>query len=1045
MALFQNISLVLLVWVLINPAEPHELSAASVKPKITREVPGVETKIKQVPGESVPTIPLWKIHWERARQSVLLKKYPEAVADFQKALVLKPNLDEARLELAQVLVTLERWGEAIIELEALAEHQPLNQKVQKDLADLLSQKKEYRRAIERYQWLLQKDPDNLPIRLSLASNYYQINEMEKALIEWRQILIRDPQHVEARTHLAEVLGATRRLDESIILLEGLVKQFPKQTSLKKKLVQNLISAKRNNEALPYLQDLNRQDPGDSEIQLWLAQVLSAGKQYDQSLTYLDAYLQKKPDQSSALLEKARALFFTGNYSQALEIYEKLRKTEPNDVELQREIAEAYFTFGKNKEAMAEYENLAKQFPNEYQLHEKIGELYLQNKNYSQAIPPFQKVLSLEPENTYAQLNLARSYNFSGEKEKALPLYHSFLSKRNDRKIQVELADLLFDLQKFPEAFSIFRQILIEQPGLWEVRFKLATGLYRQKEFELAARQLETLIQTRPDHPGIWILAGYNALDQGDYPQAQKAFQKVLTLGEDQGNTLLRLGEISRLRGRPWKGINYLDWALTIKPGDQEILIEKVMALTDGGGWSQARKILDPMVQSNPSSFRVQRAWAWLLAVLNRRDEAEAVWEKLEKSFPSEQDVIFKDRADFYLRKKKLELSLTSLKTSQLKNPTNLEVQRRIGRLLLQMGRWEEAETFYQDLENKKILMSEVYQAQGLLLIRNGNYDSAKEKLWKAAIKAPDSVIVRFWLWRVFNREDMGVGELNKIEEILLKFARSQEGGLLEMAEGYLEIGDRKKAYACYLELIENGEEDDDILWSAARLPDSLPIGGKMALLQEILEDLQKRFPRNQMITRLLIDLYSREKEYGLAVKAIDGLLNVEDPLDPILMLTKARLLERWNKHSDSQNTYQKLLDPLVDSLFRGKVNELMLKQGTVKDSFLKEITGTEKTSFVNKFYEETKRKVEFLPLEPEMQNKLKILIDDFKARALIQKKVFLEKEGKNFVWKGQFILARPLLEELKDIDPDNEEVPPDLYRSYRDSESETRNPGLFNF
>ena len=171
MAFFQTLLLVLLVWVLSFPVGQGELSAASNNPKAktTREVPGVETKIKQVPGESPSSIPLWKIHWEKARQSVLLKKYPEAVLDFQNALALKPNLDEARLELAQVLVTQERWGEAVTELEAVAEHQPLNQKVQKDLADLLSRKKEFRRAIERYQWLLQRDPDNLsdPFILSL--------------------------------------------------------------------------------------------------------------------------------------------------------------------------------------------------------------------------------------------------------------------------------------------------------------------------------------------------------------------------------------------------------------------------------------------------------------------------------------------------------------------------------------------------------------------------------------------------------------------------------------------------------------------------------------------------------------------------------------------------------------------------------------------------------------------------------------------------------------------------------------------------------------
>jgi tetratricopeptide (TPR) repeat protein len=1036
MAFFQTLLLVLLVWVMTFSAGEGKLSAASNPPKAktTREVPGVETKIKQVPGDGTISTPLWKVHWEKARQSVLLKKYPEAVLDFQRALALKPNLDEARIELAQVLVTLERWGEAVIELDAVAEHQPLNQKVQKDLADLLSRKKEFRRAIERYQWLLQKDPDNLQVRLSLASDYYQINESEKALIEWRQVLIRDPQNVEARTHLAEVLGATRRLDESIIILEGLVKQFPKQSGLKKKLAQVLITAQRNKEALPYLQELNRQEPGEPEIQLMLAQVLSAGKQYDQSLTYLDAYLKKKPDQSGALIEKARALFFTGDYPQALEIYERLRKGEPNNVDLQRETAEAYFSSGKIKEALSEYENLVKQFPNEYQLHEKIGELYLQNKNYSQAVSPFQKALSIEPENSAVQLNLARAYNFSGEKEKALPFYRALLLKRFDWKIQVEMADVLFDIQQFSEAFSIFQQILKEHPEQWEVRFKLAAGLYRQKDFDLAARQLETLIQMRPDNAAVWILTGYTALDQGDYPQAHKAFQKVLTLGEDQGNSLLRLGEISRLQGRPWKGISYLDWALTIKPGDQEILIEKAMALIDGGGWSLARKILEPLIQNNPNSFRAQRAWAWLMAALDRRDECEAGWEKLEKNFPLEQDLIFKDRADFYLRKKKPGLALTALKAAQIKNPKNLEIQKKIGRLLIQIGQWEEVEIFYQNLENKNNLLNEVYLARALLLIRQGKNDSAREYLWKAVIKAPDSVRIRFWLWRTFKPGDMDTGALKKIEEVLMEYARSQEGGILELAECYQEIGDWKKAYASYLELIEKGEEDDDVLLSAARISDSPPITQKAYALQEMLEDLQKRFLRNQMITRLLIEYYTREKEYGPALKAIDGLLKVEDPLDPVLTIHKARLLDRWNKHSDSQAAYRKLLDPLVDLLFREKVNELILKQDNIDPSFLKEITGTEKTAFVNKFYEEAKRKLEFLPLEPNLKNKLRTIVDDFKVRALIQKKVFLEKEGKDRLWRGQFSQARPLMEELKDTDPDNEEVGPDLYKSYRNQD-----------
>lgn len=1030
MAWFPKISLTLLVWVLLLAVGLWDASGALNKKTNPKEVPGVETKIKQVPGEGALTVPLWKLQWEKARQGVLQKKYSEAIQNFRQALTLKPNLDEARLELVQVLITQERWTEAISELETVAEHHPLNQKVQKDLADLLTQKKEYRRAIERYQWLLQRDPDNLSIRLSLASDYYQINEWEKALIEWRQVHIRDPQNVEARTHLAEVLGATRRLDESIFLLEGLVKQFPKNLGLKKKLAQSLVSAHRNKEALPYLQDLIRQDPTEPDIQLLLAQVLSAGKHYDQSLIYLDTYLKKKPDNSSALLEKARALFNSGSYSQAIEIYERLKKSAPENSDLLREIAEAYFSSGKNKEALAEFEHLVKLFPDEYPLFEKIGELHLQNKNFSQAVSPFQKALAIEPENLSAQMNLARAYNFSGQKDKALSLYRSILSKRDDLSLQIEMADLLFEIQQFPEAFKIYQKLLEKQPDLWEVRLKLATGLYRQKEFGLAAQQLEVLVQLRPDQASIWALAGYNALDQGDYVQAQKAFQKVLILGEDRGNILLRLGEVWRLLGRPWKATSYLDWALTLKPGDQEISIEKAMALIDGGGLAQARKILEPLAEGNSKSFKVQRPWVRLLAALDRREEAEAGWEELEKLSSLEQDLVFQDRADFYNRKNKWDLALTALEAAHSKNTNQLEIQRKIGRLLLQMGQWKKAENYYQNLEKRKILLDEVYLGQALLFIRQEKYESARERLWQAIMKAPDSVRIRFWLWWLYDRDKSWSGEANKIKQTLLEYSRNQEGGLLELADCYRDIRDWKKAASIYQELIEKGE-DDDVLLSINGLSLFLQAEEKADKLQEMLEDQQKRFPRNQKIARLLIEIYVQQKEYALAVKAIDGLLRLEDPLDPVLIIKKARIMERWNKHWESQALYQKLLDPSVDMLFRVKVTEIISLQDPLVASLFIETSKSSRGSSLNKLFEGTQEKIDSFSLESKLKEKLKTIIEGLKTKALIQKKVYLEKEGKDYLWRNQFMQARSFLEELKAIDPDNEEVHQDSDRSYR--------------
>jgi len=991
----------------------------------------VETKVKQVPSNGESSVPLWKIHWERARQSVLAQKYGEAVQEFRQALALKPNLDEARLELAQLFISQEKWTEAAKELEVVVENQPQNGKIKKDLADLLTKQKEYRRANELYQWLLQRDPDNVPLRLALANNLSQLNEWERAMIEWRQVLLRDPQQVEARVHLAEALAATRRLDEATMIFEGLVKQFPKQVTFKKKLAQTLIAAQKNKEALPYLQELIRQDPNDSDVQLLLARVLAAGKQYERSLAYLEDYLKKKPDQSAALLEKARALFYTGEYARSLEIYERLLKNDLDNISLKRETADVYYASGKIPQALAAYEALIKKFPEDSQLYEKTGELYLKSKDYPKAVASFEVAMKLDPENPFIPLNLARAYQGNGEKQKALALYRSILRTRPDRQTQVEMAELLFELSQYDEALAVFREILKEQPRFWEVRFKLAQGLYRQRDYEGAAAELEILVKERPEDPSIRILSGYTALAQGDYPRAQEAFQKVLASGEDMANTLLRLGELSRLSGRPWQGIAYLDWALTIRPDDPDLLTEKAMALTDGGAYAQARKILEALLHRQGRAFKVRRAWVRLLAALDRRDEAQAGWKRLENAFPAEQYLIFQDRAEYYLAWKKPDRALTALLAACLRNPGHREIQKNLGRLLLRLKNWAEAERHYREMDSRRMLKDEVCRAQALFEERQGRYESAREWLWKALLARPESLGLRFDLLRLLRRLEKDGEALKKIEETLKDFARSQKGGLLTLAGLYEEAGETAAAYALYEEIIKYADDEDDLVQAALRLPQVFPPKGKSSILRQYLEDLHKRFPRNQKIARTLADYYVREKEYDEALKILDGLLQVEDPRDPVLTVKKARVLERWNKHWDSQAAYQRLLEPPVDEGFKRELEKILSDKGGEQAAWLKEMERQKKPRRINALYEAVHERLLLSDLEPGLKEKISVLLQDLEDKAAVQRKVFLEKEGKDHLWRSQFLQARPLLEELKDVDPDNEEVDQDIYRSYR--------------
>jgi tetratricopeptide (TPR) repeat protein len=853
--------------------------------------------------------------------------------------------------------------------------------------------------------------------------------MEKALLEWRQVLIRDPQHLEARMNLADGLRVTRRLDEAISILEGLIKSAPKQPGLKKKLAQALVAAQRNKEALPYLQEINRLDPNDLEVQLLLARVLAAGKNYDQSLPYLETYLKKKPENTAALLEKARILLNQGQFNQALDTFQQIRKLTPDNVEIQQEIAEAFFAVGKYPEALAEFEVLGRLLPENYQIQEKLGYLYLQTKRYPQAVTAYEAVLALEPNYVYAQLGLARAYNLSGQKEKAVPYYQRLLKNRENPEIKLELASLLTETQQFKEAFEIYEGLLRENPSLWEVRFRWATALFRLKEFRQANRQLERLIQDQPNHPGVWSLLGYNALAWGNFREAQQAFQKVLLLGEDVGNILIRLGEVFRLRGRPFKGANYLDWALTLKPDDPEILIQKALAFIEGGNYSQARNLIRPLLLKNPRSLTLNRVQGRWLMALERNDEFEHLCRHLEQSFPAEQALIFQDRADYFERKKQVGPALSAWQSARLKKPDDLQILRNLGQALIGNQQWAEAEVFYQGLVTEKVLGDEAHLRLARIKRHQGKPLQAIEHSWKALAQDPDSIEARFWLWRLQVRKEGGEG-VSKIEENLWEFARSRERGLLELAQQLAAEKQWEPALAVLREVIEKGE-DDEVIVAALTTADYRLSREEYENAQIFLDTVQKRFPRNQKITRKLIQAYSLNKSFGEAIKAIDGLLKIEDPQDPVLNIRKARLLEKWNKHSASQRTYAFLLTPPVDQLLKNKIQQEQWPE-IISGAESLEVLGEEpSTQTIYRFYEEWVKGLETASLDSGLQIRIRDFVDGLETRALIQKKVFLEMEGKDRLHRGQYLPARDILGTLKLIDPENEEVDSDLEQSYR--------------
>jgi len=170
--------------------------------------PGV-TSPKRGDGQVVPVkpgdeIPDWVARWELARILSYAKQYDESISEYEKVLRKKPDLMEAKLELARVLFWKGDQKRALQVLEAVPP-QAIEGDTTVLMADLFAAQKDYQKAEPLYREYLAHHPQDQAVRLKLAEMLSWEKKYEASLSEYRKILEVSPHDIQVRRRYAFVL------------------------------------------------------------------------------------------------------------------------------------------------------------------------------------------------------------------------------------------------------------------------------------------------------------------------------------------------------------------------------------------------------------------------------------------------------------------------------------------------------------------------------------------------------------------------------------------------------------------------------------------------------------------------------------------------------------------------------------------------------------------------------------------------------------------------------------------------------------------------
>ena len=413
----------------------------------------------------------------------------QAIAEFEKIVVLQPKSVEDRMVLGQLYTVKHQAEKAENQFKAAQAIEPESEEVVLNLARLYAESGDVKNAVK----VIEAVPiaDRTPkMEFALGAAYDQLKQAKDAISAYQRAADMDPGDVQTLDALAQALLNDNQLDEAL-------KQF-KQLS---------EADPENVEALVHIGDIQRRQ----------------GK-YEDALVTIRKARKKDPASLEAGYNEGLLLDVLGRLDEASQTYEKM-------VDLTSHANGAYTAEEKNSRSI---------------FLERLAGVYQEQNKVDQAIATYQKMIDLGGDaavrgfegqvETYGEAKMFdRAVEVSRKAVEANP---------KAQELQLMFAGALVEAGKTEEGLTLAKGLLDNSDKdrlVWLRLGQFYTQMHRWKDADEAYTKAAALTTRNEDRTYLLFLKGALAERQKHYEPAEQFFRQALDLDPSSAMTLNYLG------------------------------------------------------------------------------------------------------------------------------------------------------------------------------------------------------------------------------------------------------------------------------------------------------------------------------------------------------------------------------------------------------------------------------------------------------------------------------------------------------------------------
>jgi len=796
----------------------------------------------------------------------------------------------------------------------------------------------YRGAVVLFKNALEKDPNYFEARFQLANAYMETGKFDKAENEFEKVRLQNPSYPDIALSFASLYIRTNRPDKALEMVATYLNSHePNSEALEiagqaSYLKGNLEEAEKSFREAAVLDDQN------IKPKLLLAQVLIKKGRTDVAKDILTTLVDKKVRNKAAYIMLARLEASEGALARSRDLYVQWSQIAPSDMDALFMIGLLDLNLGEmaNGEAMAE--QLIKRYPKngrgmllkgiagylkgddekaatDLQLSLKsendplafyfLGLAYHRQELYELALNQFQKVLDFNPDSVQARVMVAMTLLKQKRTDDAIGQVRIALDKYPDNGLAHNILGSAYMAQgKYDAAMDEFNRAITLDPNLADVHVKKGLFNLSQGDTGKAEEEMVTAVRISPEVLDTRLILANHYIRQQNYEKAQDVLLAGLS-GKPQDAVIYNtLAGVSLAQKNIDNAIEMLAKAKRMSPDYFTPYLNLASIYLSRGDYAAAISEYDEILKQDPKQTKTLLALGMTLEMKGDEASARDVFNRAASVGDVPGAVGF---ADYLMKKGAFDKALDVLDEARKNNPDNGLVLELQSRLLLKLGRINEASAILERVEA-------LYPGKGYPLLVQAYLhfhqpDKARALADNLIQTKPASPYGYLLLTTIFENG----GDLQAALQTLQRIPSGDEGATLvpiRKAQIHEKMGQYDKAMTLYKNLLNEKPHFYPALFAQGALEDKL--GNKSAALVHYKKVLQEEPNYTPALNNLA---YLQADNYGDPGEALDLALKAfrNAPDDPGILDTLGYVMVKNNRVHDGIRLLEKAAAILPDN------------------------------------------------------------------------------------------------------------------------------------